>query len=89
MGFMLGAEWLSLYGPDTPYAFGHLGFTNVIAWADPEREVAAALLTSGKPLIYPELYFAWDMLRQIGLACRKTPRAARRRAAGVDPRSGW
>jgi len=89
MGFMLGAEWLSLYGPDTPYAFGHLGFTNVISWADPERELAAALLTSGKPLIYPELYFAWDALRQIGLACRKRPRAARLRAAGVDARPGW
>ncbi len=71
MGFMLGADWLSLYGPDTAHAFGHLGFTNVVAWADPERQVAAALLTSGKPLIYPELYFAWDAMRQIGLACPK------------------
>ncbi|MFI5041966.1 MAG: serine hydrolase domain-containing protein, partial [Acidimicrobiales bacterium] len=60
LGFMLGADWLSLYGPGTPHAFGHLGFTNVISWADPDRQVAAALLTSGKPLIYPELYFAWD-----------------------------
>ena len=35
---MLGADWLSPYGPDTRYAFGHLGFTNVVAWADPEEE---------------------------------------------------
>ncbi len=76
MGFMLGAECFSLYGPDTAHAFGHLGFTNVVGWADPDREVAAALLTSGKPLIYPELYFAWDLLRQIGLACPKRSHAA-------------
>jgi CubicO group peptidase (beta-lactamase class C family) len=74
MGFMLGADWLSLYGPDTRYAFGHLGFTNVVAWADPERDVAAALLTSGKPLLYAELYHFWDVMRQIGIACHKVRR---------------
>jgi CubicO group peptidase (beta-lactamase class C family) len=71
MGFMLGGQWFSPYGPDTQYAFGHLGFTNIVGWADPERQIAAALLTSGKPFIYPELYHAFDALRQIGLACRK------------------
>jgi len=71
MGFMLGGRWFSPYGPDTQYAFGHLGFTNIVGWADPERQVAAALLTSGKPLVYPELYHAFDVLRQIGLACPK------------------
>ena len=53
MGFMLGAEYLSFYGPHTRYAFGHLGFTNVDRLGRPERDVAAALLTSGKPLFYP------------------------------------
>jgi CubicO group peptidase (beta-lactamase class C family) len=71
MGFMLGGQWLSPYGPDTQYAFGHLGFTNIVAWADPERRVAATLLTSGKPFVYPGLYHAFDVLRQIGLACGK------------------
>ena len=71
MGFMLGGEWVSLYGPDTQYVFGHLGFTNIVPWADPERQVAAALLTSGKPLIYPQIYYAFDAIRQIGLACAK------------------
>jgi CubicO group peptidase (beta-lactamase class C family) len=76
MGFMLGGEWFSPYGPDTRYAFGHLGFTNVVGWADPERQVAAALMTSGKPLVYPQLYWAFDLLRQIGAACPKEPRAS-------------
>jgi CubicO group peptidase (beta-lactamase class C family) len=76
MGFMLGAEWFGLYGPDTQRAYGHLGFTNVVCWADPERQVTAALMTSGKPFVYPQMYHLYDALRQIGLACPKT--AARR-----------
>ena len=77
MGFMLGGDWFSLYGPDTRYAFGHLGFTNIVSWADPERQVAAALITSGKPLIYPELYYLYDVVRQIGRACGKQRPLAR------------
>jgi len=90
MGFMLGGQWLSLYGPDTQYAFGHLGFTNIVSWADPERRIAAALLTSGKPLVYPELWHAYDALRQIGLACPKEPLEPRVRTNGAGvavPRS--
>src|SRR5206468_2751488 len=34
MGFMLGGQWFSPYGPDTQYAFGHIGFTNVLTWAE-------------------------------------------------------
>jgi len=79
MGFMLGGERLSLYGPDTPHAFGHLGFTNIVSWADPERQVAAALLTSGKPLVYAQIYYLYDILRQIGLAC---PKEEVRKSAG-------
>ena len=76
LGFMLGGQWFSFYGPDTEHAFGHLGFTNIVSWADPERQVAAALMTSGKPLVYPEIYYVYDITRQIGLACSKE--AARR-----------
>jgi len=71
MGFMLGGQWLSLYGPDTEHVFGHLGFTNIVGWADPERQVAAALMTSGKPVLYPQIYYLFDIIRQIGRACPK------------------
>ena len=85
LGFMLGGKWVSLYGPDTQYAFGHIGFTNVVTWADPERQVAAALMTSGKPLLYPELYQLYNVIRQIGTACpketRRKPRGPRRGTA--------
>lgn len=68
MGFMLGGRWLSFYGYDTEHAFGHLGFTNIVSWADPQRQIAAALMTSGKPLVYPQLYYAYDIVRQVTLA---------------------
>lgn len=54
-GLMLGADWLSLYGRDTDQAFGHLGLINIMGWADPERGVSVGLITSGKPMLYPEL----------------------------------
>jgi CubicO group peptidase (beta-lactamase class C family) len=54
-GLMLGAQLLSLYGRDTQHAFGHLGFTNILGWADPQRALSAAILTNGKPILYPEL----------------------------------
>ncbi len=78
MGFMLGGKTLSLYGPDTNEAFGHLGFTNIIAWADPERQISAALMTSGKPVIYPEIYYLHDLMWTIGTACTKTKRRTTR-----------
>jgi CubicO group peptidase (beta-lactamase class C family) len=55
LGFMLGADWLSLFGPGTPHAFGHLGLTNVVGWADPDRELSAALVCSGKTFVSVEV----------------------------------
>ncbi len=89
MGFMLGGTYVSLYGPDTANAFGHLGFTNIISWADPDRQVAGTLMTSGKPLVYPELYFLHDVMWHIATACAKTKprRTAARRPAVVRRRA--
>jgi hypothetical protein len=36
-------------------------------------------MTSGKPFIYPELYYLFEVLRQIGLACPKAPEGSRGR----------
>ena len=66
LGFMLGSKYLSLYGTDTEQAFGHLGFTNIIGWADPERALAGGILTSGKPVLYPEIFVLLSMMRTIG-----------------------
>jgi CubicO group peptidase (beta-lactamase class C family) len=70
-GFMLGAKTLSLYGPDTDEAFGHLGFMNVIMYADPRREVSVGLITSGKTAVGPHLPLLWALVRRIGLEAPK------------------
>ena len=75
LGLMLGAKRVTLWGPDTELAFGHLGYTNVLGWADPERGISAALLTSGKPLLYAELFDVWNLTRKIGAECPKVPRS--------------
>ena len=64
-GLMLGAKVLSLYGRDTDLAFGHLGFTNILGWADPERALACAVLTNGKPILYPELPRFFGLMQRI------------------------
>jgi CubicO group peptidase (beta-lactamase class C family) len=73
MGFMLGHDWASLYGPGSPHAFGHIGFTNVLIYADPDRDIAVALLNSGKPMINPELIFWYNITRVIAARCAGRP----------------
>ncbi len=73
-GFMLGASTFSLFGPDTDEAFGHLGFTNVLGWADPERALSVGLITSGKPMLHPALGELWLLTRAIG---QEAPKVAR------------
>lgn len=80
-GFMLGG--FGFYGPDTAHAYGHVGFINILAWADPERQVAAALTNSGKPLFFPEIYFLYDIMRQIAVACPKEAPRGRRGARAL------
>ena len=70
-GYMLGARALTLFGPDTDEAFGHLGFTNTMAWADPRRELSVALMTNGNPVIGPHLPGLWNLTRLIGAAAPK------------------
>jgi CubicO group peptidase (beta-lactamase class C family) len=64
-GLMLGAQLLSLYGRDTQHAFGHLGFTNILSWADPQRATAVAVITNGKPLLYPDVPRFYNLTQRI------------------------
>lgn len=49
--FMLGGKPVGMYGKDTHHAFGHLGFANIFCWADPQRDISVALVTTGKPIV--------------------------------------
>jgi CubicO group peptidase (beta-lactamase class C family) len=72
-GLMLGARLLSLFGRDTQHAFGHLGFTNILAWADPERALSCAVLTNGKPALYPELPRFYGLMQRVTSEAPKVP----------------
>jgi len=76
-GLMLGARLLSLFGRDTQHAFGHLGFTNMLAWADPERAISVAVLNNGKPIVYPELFRFLGTMQRITSEMPKVDEAER------------
>jgi CubicO group peptidase (beta-lactamase class C family) len=70
MGFMLGSKWVSFYGHDTPRAFGHIGFTSLSIYADPDRDISVALMTTGKPLISLGQLTWLNVKRTIARVCR-------------------
>jgi len=72
-GLMLGSAFLSLFGRDTQHAFGHLGFTNMLAWADPQRALTCAVMTNGKPIIYPELPRFYNLMQRISSTVPRVP----------------
>jgi CubicO group peptidase (beta-lactamase class C family) len=72
-GLMLGSAFISLFGRDTQHAFGHLGFTNMLAWADPQRALSCAVMTSGKPILYPEVPRFYNLMQRITASAPKVP----------------
>ncbi|MDP7706265.1 lipase LipE [Mycobacterium sp. TY815] len=54
-GYMLGTDRFGPFGRHAPQAFGNLGLANIAIWADPARDMAAGLISSGKPGKDPEL----------------------------------
>jgi len=75
LGFMLGNRTIGPFGADNPYAFGHIGLSNVFGWADPEREIAVALVNTGKPIISVHALRIVEFLRAVGNAFPKIERA--------------
>src|SRR5258707_9909812 len=54
-GFQLGTRRCGPVGRDARAAFGHLGLVNCAIWADPDRRLAAGVVSSGKPARDPEV----------------------------------
>ena len=50
-GMMMGGSPVGIFGRNSSNAFGHLGLLNILTWADPDRDISVALLTSGKPIL--------------------------------------
>ena len=53
-GYMLGAKRFGPFGRDAEGAFGHTGLTDIAVWADPQRALSVAVVSSGKPSGHPE-----------------------------------
>lgn len=78
-GLMLG-EWpAGLYGRDCAQAFGHLGFINIVCWADPARDISATLLTTGKSMAIENLAGFGKLLYAFSQNCPPVPRVQRPR----------
>lgn len=54
-GFMMGGTPYGIFGPNSQYAYGHLGFANIMCWADPERDIAVSIMNTGKLALGPHL----------------------------------
>jgi len=65
-GLMLGDEPFGIWGPKSRHAFGHLGLGNKFAWADPQRDLSACILTSGIPIIAHHILPLVNAIRGIG-----------------------
>lgn len=64
-GYMLGSRRFGPFGRNAPAAFGHTGLTNIAIWADPQRRLSAAVVSSGKPGRHPEAGRYTELLNRI------------------------
>ncbi|WP_423821866.1 serine hydrolase domain-containing protein [Salinisphaera sp. SPP-AMP-43] len=69
-GLMLGMDPVGLYGPMCGAAYGHLGFMNILGWADPSRDIAAGLMTTGKAILGGHLVQYMRSLGTLNRLCR-------------------
>lgn len=69
-GLMLGADPIGMWGPYSESAYGHVGFIHILCWADPARDIAVSLQTTGKPLVGPHLVALARLLLIIGRNCK-------------------
>lgn len=67
LGMMMGGMRFSLFGLNTRGAFGHLGFTGVVVYADPVRELAVAFLNTGKPMLAPGMVRWYWILQRLAM----------------------
>jgi CubicO group peptidase (beta-lactamase class C family) len=68
-GFMLGGSPIGIYGRDTQYAYGHLGYANIFCWADPQRDIAVSLMNTGKLVLGPHIKALPVLLDAISSEC--------------------
>ena len=68
-GFMLGGSPFGIYGRNTQHAYGHLGYANIICWADPERDISVSIMNNGKLLLGPHLKSFFKLVGSVSANC--------------------
>ncbi|NHB56729.1 beta-lactamase family protein [Acinetobacter sp. 194] len=84
LGPMLGTNPVGLFGPNSGQAFGHLGFSNILCWADPERDISVSILNTGKSVLGTHLPALGHLLYQISAQCPIIAKEQRRSLFGSD-----
>ncbi|MBE9548359.1 MAG: beta-lactamase family protein [Proteobacteria bacterium] len=70
-GFMLGGKPVGMYGLNTHHAYGHIGFSNILCWADPERDISVSILNTGKPILGNHLLALMKAVHTISSQCAR------------------
>lgn len=81
-GMMLGDGPVGLFGPGSRRAFGHIGFLNIVCWAEPTREISVAILNNGKTIAPSSLTRLARVINAICKAC--VPRDEARMAEAIS-----
>lgn len=69
-GFMLGGTPFGIFGTDSQYAYGHLGYANIFCWADPLRDISVSLMNTGKLAIGPHLKALPALMGALSVECK-------------------
>ncbi|MFC3901899.1 CubicO group peptidase, beta-lactamase class C family [Acinetobacter marinus] len=84
LGPMLGGDPVGIFGPMTGQAFGHIGFSNIMCWADPKRDISVSLLSTGKSIVGTHIPPLLNVLYQISTQCPSLERQRRRGVFASD-----
>ena len=72
LGVMMGGRRFALFGLGTTGAFGHLGLSNVVVYADPARDLVVSFLNTGKPMLdLGMLRWYWVLQRIVSVIAPK------------------
>lgn len=76
-GMMLGGDPVGVWGPNSRYAFGHVGLINKFCWADSARDISVSLLTTGFPIVGHHLPALGKFLYNVSTAFPQLPEGQR------------
>ncbi|GLQ30167.1 serine hydrolase domain-containing protein [Litoribrevibacter albus] len=68
-GLMLGGKPFGMWGQNTENAYGHIGLINKMCWADPDKDISVAILTTGLALASHHIPYLVKLMNTINQEC--------------------